>query len=142
VPPAQRDDWAAVPVGDAREIADVFARSFWFGCEADDRTTAFAWSPANPFGVELQATFSSDVGHFEVPSMERVLVDAFHLVEDGLLDEQQFRRFTFANAARLFTALRPDFFAGTAVADAVAATTAAAGRLSAGGGRPGAAGSR
>ena len=63
--------------------------------------------------------FASDIGHWDVPDFTEVLPEAWELVEHGLLDADQFRRFTFANVTRLFTATNPDFFAGTTVADAV-----------------------
>jgi len=44
-----------------------------------------------------------------------VLGEAWELVEDGLLDQDEFRDFTFANTARTLTAGNPDFFRGTAV---------------------------
>ena len=40
-------------------------------------------------------------------------------MEHGLIGEDDFREFTFTNAARLHTALNPDFFKGTVVEDAV-----------------------
>ncbi len=66
--------------------------------------------------------FASDIGHWDVPDMRGVLPEAWELVDDGLLDEDEFRAFTFGNAVRMLTAANPDFFAGTAVADAVTAT--------------------
>ena len=47
--------------------------------------------------------------------------EAWELVEDGRLDEEAFRQFTFENVARLMTGTRLDFFAGTVVEDATAA---------------------
>ena len=44
-----------------------------------------------------------------------MLLEAWELVDDGLIDQDEFRDFTFGNAARMFTAGNPDFFAGTAV---------------------------
>ena len=52
--------------------------------------------------------------------MSAVLEEAWELVEHGLIDEENFREFVFANPARLHTALNPEFFKGTVVADAVA----------------------
>jgi hypothetical protein len=40
-----------------------------------------------------------------------------------MITEADFRQFTFENAARLHTALNPDFFKGTAVEGAVASLT-------------------
>jgi hypothetical protein len=50
-----------------------------------------------------------------------VLPEAYELVEDGLLNANDFRDFTFANAVRLWGTQNPDFFEGTVVADAAAA---------------------
>ena len=74
----------------------------------------------NHFGVQLNAMFSSDVGHADVRDITRVVADAYELVEDGLLDEADFRAFTFGNAARLYAKVNPDFFKGTAVESEVA----------------------
>jgi hypothetical protein len=51
--------------------------------------------------------------------ISRVLEEAFELVDDGDLTEDEFRSFTFGNAARLHTSLNPDFFKGTVVESAV-----------------------
>jgi hypothetical protein len=77
-----------------------------------------AWAFREPHA--LHPIFSSDVGHFDVTDMSEVLEEAWELVEHGLIDEEAFRAFTFENAARLHTALNPDFFKGTVVEGAVA----------------------
>jgi hypothetical protein len=69
----------------------------------------------NPFGARLNATFGSDISHFDVPDMRRVLPEAFELVEGGLITSDDFRDFTFANAVRLWGEVNPGFFQGTAV---------------------------
>ena len=118
------DDFAESELTDPDQIVDVFTRQFHFGCEADDALNALAFdSRVLPRGARLSAMFASDIGHWDVPDMRGVLPEAWELVEDGLLDEDEFRAFTFGNAARMLTAANPDFFAGTAVADAVTATT-------------------
>jgi len=63
--------------------------------------------------------FASDIGHWDVPDLRGVLPEAWELVDDGLLDEDEFRAFTCDIAVRMLTSGNPDFFAGTAVADAV-----------------------
>ena len=63
--------------------------------------------------------FSSDFTHFDVPDFEEVLPEAFEMVEKGFLTAQDFREFTFTNAARLHTATNPHFFKGTMVEEAV-----------------------
>ena len=61
--------------------------------------------------------FASDIGHWDVPDITGVLPEAWELVDDGLLDRDQFRAFTFEHVASLFTATNPQFFEGTVVAD-------------------------
>ena len=51
--------------------------------------------------------------------MSEVLEEASELLDDGLVDEADFRDFVFANPVRLWTSVNPDFFAGTAVEGAV-----------------------
>ena len=41
--------------------------------------------------------------------------EAFELVEDGLLNEADFRSFMFGNSVRLHATMNPHFFKGTAV---------------------------
>ena len=114
------DEWVHVAVEQVTDIRDRFVDSFYFGCEADDRTTAFAFSAANEFGASLRAVLSSDISHWDVRNMDRVLSHAYALVESGLLTADQFADFTCRNPHRLHTAVNPGFFDGTAVAAAVA----------------------
>ena len=69
----------------------------------------------NPMGARLNAFFSSDIGHFDVPDMTEVVPEAYELVEHGLLDDDDFRDFMFANAVRFWGEVNPDFFKGTVV---------------------------
>ena len=39
-------------------------------------------------GARLNALFSSDIGHFDVPDMTEVVPEAYELVEHGLLDRR------------------------------------------------------
>src|SRR5947207_13802391 len=71
-------------------------------------------------GFRLRPVFSSDFTHFDVPDFREVIPEAFELVEKGFVTEQDFREFTFTNAARLHTGNNPDFFTGTVVEQAVA----------------------
>lgn len=64
--------------------------------------------------------FSSDFTHFDVPDFRQVMPEAFELIEKGFVTEQDFREFTFSNAARLHTRNNLDFFKGTVVEHAVA----------------------
>jgi len=114
----QIDDFAAAGIGSMDELKRQFADHFYFGCEADDPTTAWAFDPHGYH--RLHPIFSSDVGHFDVTDMTEVLEEAWELVEHGLISEDDFREFTFTNAASLHTALNPEFFKDTVVEDAVA----------------------
>jgi hypothetical protein len=48
-----------------------------------------------------------------------VLPEAWELVEDGHLTEQNFAEFACGNVVRMLTSMNPGFFEGTAVADEV-----------------------
>ena len=74
----------------------------------------------NPFGSRLKAMFSSDIGHWDVPDMTRVLEEAYELVEKELLNEEEFSEFTFVHPTMLHAGMNADFFKGTIVEDAVA----------------------
>jgi hypothetical protein len=50
--------------------------------------------------------------------MRDPLPEAYELVEDGLISQDNFRDFTFANAVHLWGTQNPRFFEGTAVARA------------------------
>jgi len=118
--PERLDEFAATGVDSAEALARLFAEHFFFGCEADDPLNALAWDRArNPFGLSLHALFGSDIGHWDVPEIAHVLVEAFGLVEQGIVSEDDFRRFAFASPVAFWTASNPRFFDGTPVADAV-----------------------
>ena len=120
--PNELDEWAASGIGKAEDVRERFIPRFYFGCEADDPMNAVAFNTRlNRFGARLNAMISSDIGHWDVPQADRVLCEAYELVENGLIGEQDFRDFVFANPARLHTGMNPAFFAGTSVEDAVAA---------------------
>jgi len=73
----------------------------------------------NPMGVRLGAMMSSDIGHWDVSDMTEVVEEAYDLVEDGLISEEDFRDFTFTNSVRLYAGLNRDFFKGTVCESAV-----------------------
>ncbi len=115
------DDWAACGIEKEEDIVELFVPKFFFGCEADDRTLAMAFnSRMNHEDARLGAMFSSDVSHWDVPDMTETLVQAYSMVEKELIDENDFRDFTFTNIVRLHGEVNPDFFKGTAVEDAAA----------------------
>jgi hypothetical protein len=112
------DDFEAAGINSKDDVRAVFSNNFYFGCEADDRATMWAFDPR--MGARLRPVFSSDFTHFDVPDFREVIPEAFEMVERKFVTEQDFREFTFTNAARLHTRNNPDFFKGTVVERAVA----------------------
>jgi len=110
------DDYAACDITRKEDWIELYAKPFYFGCEADDRMTVTAFGRANPFGARMNAIFSSDIGHFDVPDMLHPVPEAYELVEDELITPDDFRDFTFANSVRLWGTQNPRFFEGTVVA--------------------------
>lgn len=120
--PADLDEFAACGIECAEDIRDLFVPSFYFGCEADDPITASAFDTLrNPLNVRFNAFYGSDIGHWDVVDMSEVFDEASELLDEGLVTEADFRDFVFANPAHLWTSGNPDFFAGTAVEEAVSA---------------------
>jgi predicted TIM-barrel fold metal-dependent hydrolase len=110
------DDYFRCKIEREEDIRELFVPRFYFGCEADDPVNAWAFNrKANPMGARLNALFSSDIGHFDVPDMADVVPEAHELVEHGLLSDDDFRDFMFGNAVRFWGEVNPDFFKGTAV---------------------------
>jgi predicted TIM-barrel fold metal-dependent hydrolase len=107
------DDFAVAGIVSKSDIKAIFERNFYFGCEADDPATMWAFDPR--LGARLHPIFSSDFCHFDVPDFEDVLPEAFEMVDKGCLTEEDFREFTFSNAARLHGSVNPDFFKGTVI---------------------------
>jgi len=112
------DDFEAAGINSKEDVRAVFSGNFYFGCEADDRATMWAFDPR--MGVRLRPVFSSDFTHFDVPDFRDVIPEAYEMVEKGFVTAQDFREFTFTNAARLHTRNNPEFFKGTVVEQAVA----------------------
>lgn len=120
-PDAYIDDFAKCKIEKKEDIYDLFVPNFFFGCEADDRMIATAFDTRmNHKKARLGAMFSSDVSHWDVPDMRDTLAESYELVEQGLLDHEDFRDFSFANMVHLHGGMNPDFFKGTAVEDAAA----------------------
>lgn len=116
VAPEDLDEWAAMGVERAEDFVDRYAARLFFGCEADDTSVAWAFDTrVNPFGSCIKTVLGSDIGHFDVPDMSRVIEEAYELREKELLDAGEFRDFAFANAVRLHGGMNPDFFVGTSV---------------------------
>jgi predicted TIM-barrel fold metal-dependent hydrolase len=116
------DDFEASGVQSKKDIRDTFSTNFYFGCEADDRATMWAFDPR--MGVRLRPVFSSDFTHFDVPDFKEVVPEAYEMVERKWVTEEDFKEFTFLNAARLHTRNNPAFFEGTVVERAVASALA------------------
>ncbi len=110
------DDYSRCKITGKTDFLDLYVKRFYFGCEADDPLNAWAFNTkSNPMRARLNALFSSDIGHFDVPDMSEVVPEAYELVEHGLLTEDDFRDFMFANAVRFWGQVNPDFFKGTVV---------------------------
>ena len=120
--PDQPDEFAAMGVAGKADIVRLFADSFYFGCEADDRGMVTAFLPSNPGGARLRAVLGSDIGHWDVTDIAGVVAEAHELVEKGFLTDEQWRQIVFDNPVEMLTRVNPDFFVGTAVADRVSIT--------------------
>jgi predicted TIM-barrel fold metal-dependent hydrolase len=115
------DDFRFCGIEKEEDVRDLFVPNFYFGCEADDRMNAVGFNEKlNHFGVKLKALYSSDIGHWDVPNIRGVLSEAWSLVEDDLMTEEDFYNFVFRNSAEMHTQMNPDFFKGTTVESAVA----------------------
>jgi hypothetical protein len=113
------DEFASSEIHGPTDITDTFVRQYHFGCEADDPMNAIAFDRRlNPGGVRLKAVFGSDLGHWDVPDLRGVLPEAWELVDEGRISDEDFRDFAFANAVSLYG---PDFFRDTVVEGAAAA---------------------
>jgi predicted TIM-barrel fold metal-dependent hydrolase len=120
------DDFAACKFTRKEDWIDLYAKPYYFGCEADDRMNATAFGKGNPFGAKLNAIYSSDIGHFDVIDFRDPLPEAYELVEEGHITEDNFRDFVFANSVRLWGRQNPSFFDGTVVAKEAKAVLAQA----------------
>ena len=110
------DDYFRCRIERKEDIRELFVPRFYFGCEADDPINAWAFNRrANPMGARLNALFSSDIGHFDVPDMGEVVPEAHELVEHGLLTADDIRDFMFTNAVRFWGEVNPTFFKGSVV---------------------------
>jgi hypothetical protein len=110
------DDFAAAGIEQLEDIKTRWVDSFYFGSESDDRTVAHAFNDkANPLGVKINAIYSSDVGHWDVPDLTEVLAESRALVDEGAISDADFKAWVFENPYRLYTESNADFFKGTAV---------------------------
>jgi predicted TIM-barrel fold metal-dependent hydrolase len=110
------DEFSSCPFKSPEEFRDLFTSHIYVGCEADDPMNALAFNRrVHPYAARFRVLFGSDISHWDVPDVSGVLEEAYELVEAGLIGEEDFREFTFTNAARLYGETNPDFFAGTRV---------------------------
>ena len=107
------DDFEAAGVNSKAEIREAYSGNFYFGCEADDPATMWAFNPK--MGARLRPVFSSDFTHFDVPDFAAVLPEAYEMVEEGMLNDQDFKEFTFTNAVKLHGGMNANFFKGTRI---------------------------
>lgn len=116
------DDFAAAGIESVQDIKRRWVDSFFFGSESDDRTVAHAFNTkANPLGVKINAIYSSDVGHWDVPDLRQVLAESRALVEQGAIDEDDFKAWVFDNPYKFYTEANATFFEGTAVGETLRA---------------------
>lgn len=114
------EDFAAAGIETIEDIRDRWVNKFFFGSESDDRTIATAFNDkANPLGVKINAIYSSDVGHWDVPDLTAPLAESWELVQEGVISEADFKAYVFLNPYKLYTEANPNFFAGTAIASQV-----------------------
>jgi len=114
--PEEIDDFALAGIEKVEDIRDRFVDNFYLGNEADDRTVAAAFNTkVNPLGVKLNAYWSSDTGHWDVPELTETLAETWDLVEEGVISAEDFKALVFDNPYRFYTANNPDFFKGTQV---------------------------
>jgi hypothetical protein len=114
------NDFEASGVHGPEDIVEQFCRGFFWGCEGDDPLVGVAFDTrVNPLGAVVPAFVGSDIGHWDVPSFEHPLQEAYEQVEHGVLTPAQFEEFTLTNAVHFYAGDRPDFFAGTVVESAL-----------------------
>ena len=118
--PWARDEFEDSGLQSESDLARIFGEQFYFGCESDDVTVHRALDgPGNPMRTRLRPVFSSDIGHWDVPDLGTPLPNSYKLLSRGLLSKDDYRAFVFEEVVDLHTRLNPDFFAGTAVEEAV-----------------------
>jgi hypothetical protein len=114
--PEELEDFAAAGIDSVEDIKARWVDNFFFGSESDDRTVAHAFNDrANPLGVKINAIYSSDVGHWDVPDLTHVLAESHALVDEGAISEADFKAWVFGNPYKLYTEANPNFFKGTVV---------------------------
>ncbi len=111
------DEFKESLIKDVSGITRIFSEQYFFGCEADDPMNALAFNKSfHPGNISLRAVFASDIGHWDVPDMKEVLIEAYELVEDESLSPEEFRAFAFQNAVDLWG---KEFFNNTVIESSV-----------------------
>jgi predicted TIM-barrel fold metal-dependent hydrolase len=114
--PAELDDWALADIRRGEDVRDLFVPSFYFGVEADDPTTPWAFdTKVNPYGARLKVMLSSDIGHWDTVHDTDVVAESYEMVEQGRLSKEDYRDFAFTHAVEYYGGMNPDFFKGTAI---------------------------
>ncbi|WP_432209408.1 amidohydrolase family protein [Acinetobacter variabilis] len=114
--PQEINDFALSNVQSKEDIFNQWVPNFYFGNEADDRTIVGALHPqATPFKQKVNALYSSDSGHWDVPELTEPLAETWDLVQEGAITAEDFKALVFTNPYNFYTANNPDFFKGTQV---------------------------
>jgi len=114
------DDWYGAKIERPEQFKDLFQDNMFYGCDADDPTTAWAFKTKyNPFGMKLRAFMGSDIGHCDVIEPSEVVPEAYELLEHDLVTAEEWKEFVFTNAALLYGGMNPHFFDGTPAEAAV-----------------------
>ena len=116
VAPEHRNEFAMMGVETPEDLRDLFIPHFYFGCEADDPLACIAFDrKLNPVGAQVRAIMSFDLGHWDVSDMNHAAAEGYEQLEDGLIDEADFRKFAFTHSVQLYAGPNPDFFKGTRI---------------------------
>ncbi|MPM57554.1 hypothetical protein SDC9_104376 [bioreactor metagenome] len=120
------DDFLAAGIESVEDIRERWVKPFYFGAEADDRTVAAAFNTkVNPLNTRINAIWSSDIGHWDVPDLTEPLAESWDLVEQGVISAADFRALVFENPYRFYTEANPAFFEGTDIATKLNAASVA-----------------
>ncbi len=105
--PQLLDEFHRCPIKSEDDIRDHFAPNFFFGCEAEDASVGWA------LNAGLNVLFGSDIGHWDVPDMTKVVAEAYEQVEHGHITDEGFKNWVFSGPVKLHGGANPNFFKGT-----------------------------
>jgi predicted TIM-barrel fold metal-dependent hydrolase len=115
-PEDRYDDFAAAAIESEEDIRDRFCANFYWGCEADDPLVGLAFDARfTEDNGRVMAMMGSDLGHWDVPTFDAPLADAYELCERDILSRDDLRDFVFTHPVRCYASLNPAFFAGTTI---------------------------